>query len=58
MKVKIIDCEHELDLEEEVNFFLKTLESSQIVDLQYRTFFISDEDTFYSYSVMIVYQEK
>ena len=58
MKVKIIDCEHELDLEEKVNFFLKTLESSQILDLQYRTFFISDEDTFYSYSVMIVYQEK
>ncbi len=58
MKVKIIDCEHELDLEEEVNLFLKTLESSQILDLQYRTFFISDEDTFYSYSVMIVYQEK
>lgn len=58
MKIKIIDCEHELDLEEEVNLFLKTLEPNQILDLQYRTFFISDEDTFYSYSVMIVYQEK
>ena len=58
MKIKIIDCEHELDLEEEVNLFLKTLEPSQILDLQYRTFFISDEDTFYSYSVMIVYLEK
>ena len=25
MKVKIIDCEHELDLEEEVNFFFENI---------------------------------
>ena len=58
MKVKIFDCEHELDLEDEVNQFLQTLNASQIIDIQYRTFFISDEDTYYSYSIMIVYQEK
>ena len=58
MKVKIIDCNHELDLEDEVNKFLDGLEG-EVIDIKYQVA-LSDftEDQVYSFSAMIIYYKK
>lgn len=58
MKVKLFDCNHELDLEEEINRFLENLEGD-VIDIKYQVA-LSDfsEDQVYSFSAMIVYSRK
>lgn len=58
MKVKLFDCNHELDLEEEVNRFLENLDGD-VIDIKYQVA-LSDfsEDQVYSFSAMIVYSRK
>ncbi len=57
MKVKIIDANHELDLEEEMNKFLSSLETD-VIDIKYQVA-LSDftEDQVYSFSAMIIYRK-
>ncbi len=57
MKVKLIDAEHELDLEERVNQFLAHENYTNIVDMKYSTsHFVSEEEQIYSFSVLIMYE--
>lgn len=58
MKVKLFDCNHELDLEEEVNRFLENLDGD-VLDIKYQVA-LSDfsEDQVYSFSAMIIYIRK
>lgn len=55
MKVKLIDEEHEKDLEEAINSFI---EDKEIVDIKYQVgvSLFSDEQI-YCYSAMIIYEE-
>ncbi len=55
MKVKLIDEEHEKDLEDAINSFI---EDKEIVDIKYQVgvSLFSDEQI-YCYSAMIIYEE-
>jgi hypothetical protein len=59
LKVKIFDEEHEDDLEEKVNDFLKTIPENNMKDIQFRVAAADDphsRETVYCFSVMIVYR--
>lgn len=57
MKVKIFDENHELDLEKDINDFLKEL-SGEIVDIKYQTAIsVFSEEQIYCFSAMIIYYE-
>lgn len=57
MKVKIFDCEHESDLEEEINFFLQ--EKITVLELHYNSsHFECNGEQIYSFSCLILYKEK
>lgn len=56
IKVKIIDENHEKDLERKINEFL--LLDKQILDIQFKTAVsIFSEEQIYCFSAMIVYKE-
>ena len=58
MKVKIFDCEDEIDLENKINDFLSKVENVRINDIQYRVAVsINDEEQIFCYSAMIIYKE-
>lgn len=58
MKVKIIDENHERDLENSVNNFIEN-NDYEIVDIQFRTAVsIFSEEQVYCFSAMIVYKTK
>lgn len=60
LQVKIFDEEHEADLEEAVNEFLKEIDETFIKDIQYRVAASSDgseDGQLYCFSVMILYYE-
>lgn len=58
MKVKVIDCNHEQDLEEEVNYFLYDLKDCKIIDIKYQVCaFYDNKEQIYIYSAMIIYQD-
>ena len=57
MKVKVIDENHEKDLERRVNEFLS--ENREVVDIQFRTAIsVFGEEQIYCFSAMILYKEK
>lgn len=58
IQVKLFDAGHELDLEEEINLFLKDIPEQDILSIDYQTEFLDggDHDTIYSYSAMVVYK--
>lgn len=56
LRVKIIDENHEKDLESNVNNFLESTEY-EIVDIQFRTAVsIFSEEQVYCFSAMIIYK--
>ena len=56
IKVKIIDENHEKDLERKINEFL--LLDKQILDIQFKTAVsIFSEEQIYCFSAMIIYKE-
>lgn len=56
LRVKIIDENHEKDLENSVNNFLESTEY-EIVDIQFRTAVsIFSEEQIYCFSAMIIYK--
>ena len=58
MLVKIFDEEHEQDLEDSINDFLKYIDN--IIDIKYSVAIMNDNKTneqIYCYSAMIIYQE-
>lgn len=57
MKVKVIDEEHEKDLEEEINKFLSSAEY-EIIDIKFSTAVsIFSEEQIYCFSALIIYKE-
>ena len=55
MFVKIIDCDHEKDLEDEINLFLSE-NTCDIIDIKYQVAIsVCGEDQIYCYSAMIIY---
>ncbi len=59
IKVKLFDCEHELDLEDALNDFLEDYKESEIVDVKYQMSMMSDgKGQVYSFSAMVIYREK
>lgn len=56
MKVKVFDCEHEKDLEENINEFIV---SKEIIDIKYQvSIAINGEEQIYCFSAMIIYVDK
>jgi hypothetical protein len=54
MRVKIFDCEHESDLEFEVNNFIINVE---VIDIKYNvSVSIFGEEQIYCFSAMIIYK--
>lgn len=56
MKVKIIDEQHETDLEDEINIFL-SMNDIHILDIQFSSSsFFDGEDQIFCFSVLILYE--
>ncbi len=59
MKVKMFDCTHELDLEDEINDFFAENPYIDVIQIEYQTHsFLEVNQTMFSFSAMIVYLEK
>lgn len=59
VKVKIFDEEHELDLEEAINGFLKNIDAGNLIDIKYQISHFSDgPGQIFSYSAMLIYKNK
>ena len=57
MKVKIFDENHELDLEQDINDFLSSIDAD-IIDIKYQTAIsVFAEEQIYCFSAMIIYTE-
>jgi len=57
MKVKIFDCDHEKDLEDEINSFLDSTECD-LIDIKYQVgVAIFSEEQVFCYSAMIIYSK-
>lgn len=55
MFVKIFDEEHEMDLEDKINLFIK---DKDIVDIKYEVATtMTDEEQIYCYSALIMYKK-
>lgn len=58
MKVKLFDENHEKDLEEKINDFLKTIDESKLIDIKYQLSTMYDfKEQLYCYSAMIIYKD-
>lgn len=58
MKIKMFDCEHEIDLEIQVNDWLDGIDDQFIIDIQYRVAVMYDERSqVYCYTCMIIYSD-
>lgn len=57
-KVKLFDEEHEKDLEEALNSFLKTIDEDQLLDIKYQLAVTKEDesDQIYCFSAMVVYK--
>lgn len=55
MKVRIIECSHELDLEDEVNDFIA--KDIKILDMKYQVAMCFSSELEYSFSCMIIYKD-
>lgn len=59
IKVKLFDCEHEKDLEKDMNNFLKNLDEQKLLDIKYNVAAMPEEDEeeqIYCFSAMIIYR--
>ena len=56
-KVKIFDEEHELDLEEAINYFLESEDINKLIDIKYSVDCILSNcgEQIYCYSALIIY---
>lgn len=59
IQVRVFDYEHEKDLEEEMNGFLKDLDEEKIVDIKYHIAAMSEdeEEQIYCFSAMVIYKK-
>ena len=57
-QVKMFDCEHENDLEKEMNQFLEKIDEDKVVKVNYSVAALADRvnDQIYCFSAMILYR--
>lgn len=58
MKVKAFDANHELDLQDKLNEFLKGIDESKIVDIKYCVSVVGfvDKEQIYCFSALVIYK--
>lgn len=60
MRVKVFDCNHEMDLEDAINKFFEENEDIEIIDIKYQLSIMYDykeQEQIYCYSALILYKE-
>ena len=59
MKVKAFDANHELDLEDSINSFLKGIKEDKIVDIKYSVSVVGfmDKEQIYCFSALVIYKD-
>ena len=59
MKVKAFDANHELDLQDKVNSFLKNIDEDKVVDIKYSVSCIGfvDKEQIYCFSALVIYKD-
>ena len=59
MKVKAFDANHELDLEDRINNFLKGIKDDKIFDIKYSVSVVGfvDKEQIYCFSALVIYKE-
>ena len=59
MKVKAFDANHELDLEDSINDFLKGINDDKIIDIKYCVGVIGfvDKEQIYCFSALVIYKD-
>jgi len=59
MKVKAFDANHELDLEDKINGFLKGISEDKIVDIKYNVSIATmvDKEQIYCFSALVIYKD-
>ncbi len=57
VQVKLFDCDHEKDLQDAINHFLATLDSSDVIDIKYgvSAFPETTGDQIYCFTAMVIY---
>ena len=61
LKVKIFDCEHENNLTNKINNFIKEIsnEDKEVIDIKYSTsIFINDDEQIFCFSALVMYDDK
>lgn len=58
MKVKAFDANHELDLEDKLNEFLKQIDENKVVDIKYCVDIVGfvDKEQIYCFSALVIYK--
>lgn len=58
MKVKVLDCEHEGELEKKINEFIKD-KGDKVEDIKFSTSIMLDEksEQIYCFSALIIYKD-
>ncbi|PLS14928.1 sporulation protein cse60 [Bacillus sp. M6-12] len=59
VQVKLFDCEHEKDLESEINSFLKKIDEDNLIDIKFNVATINEEqnEQIYCFSAMVIYNK-
>ena len=59
VKVKAFDTNHELDLEDRINAFLKGIKEDKIVDIKYSVSIATmvDKEQIYCFSALVIYKD-
>lgn len=59
MKVRAFDANHELDLQDDVNEFLKGIREEKIVDIKYCVSVVGfmDKEQIYCFSALVIYKD-
>ena len=59
MKVKAFDANHELDLQDRINSFLKNINEDKIVDIKYSVSVVGfmDKEQIYCFSALVIYKD-
>ncbi|MDX5474910.1 MAG: sporulation protein Cse60 [Bacillaceae bacterium] len=57
IQIKVFDEEHEKDLEDKVNYFLRGIADRDLVDIKYQISCLGEEnDQIYCFSAMVIYR--
>lgn len=59
MRVKAFDANHELDLQDKLNEFLKNIKEDKIFDIKYSISVVGfvDKEQIYCFSALVIYKD-